>query len=120
MIKYPHPTGYLFVDEYEKGKLETLSIGDYGKHHNVKANFLGIERELHGVPNTPCMPLQEKWVVTVSTQYGCPMKCTFCDVPNVKFRGNVSFEDLNAEYTPSGAKNPRYTALKAIAKAKGE
>ncbi len=94
MKKYTLPTGYLFVDDYSKGKLETLSIGDYGKPYNVKADFLGYSRELNGVPNTECMPLSEKWVVTVSTQYGCPMRCTFCDVPNVPFRGNVSLEDL--------------------------
>lgn len=92
--KYPIPTGYLFVDEYSKGKLETLSIGDYGKHHNIKADFLGFSNEISGVPNTHCMPLSEKWVVTLSTQYGCPMRCTFCDVPNVKFKGNATFDDL--------------------------
>ena len=33
------PTGYLFTDNYSKGQLETLSIGDYGKSKNVKADF---------------------------------------------------------------------------------
>lgn len=94
MKKYTIPTGYLFVDEYSKGPLETLSIGDYGKHYNVKADFLGYTNELHGVPNAECMPLSEKWVITLSTQYGCVMKCNFCDVPNVKFNGNATFEDL--------------------------
>jgi 23S rRNA (adenine2503-C2)-methyltransferase len=88
------PTGYLFIDSYSKGELETLSIGDYGKGHNVKANFLGYDRQINGVENTHCMPLSEKWVVTLSTQYGCIQKCKFCSVPNVKFRGNVSFDDL--------------------------
>lgn len=94
MEKYPIPTGYLFVDEYSKGKLETLSIGDYGKHKNVKADFLGYEDEIEGVPNTKCMPLSDKWVVTLSTQYGCAMGCEFCDVPKVGYEGNVSFYDL--------------------------
>lgn len=92
--RFPIPTGYLFTGDYSKGQLETLSIGDYGKSRNVKADFLGYDKEIRGVPNTYCMPLSEKWVVTVSTQYGCPMKCTFCDVPNVKFRGNATFGDL--------------------------
>lgn len=91
---YPIPTGYLFVDQYSRGKLETLSIGDYGKPANVKADFLGLTRDIDGVPNGPIMPLAEKWVVTLSTQYGCPMKCTFCDVPAVKFGGNATFQDL--------------------------
>lgn len=97
MKKVKIPTGYLFSDEYSKGGLETLSIGDYGKHHNIKADFLGYTRELNGVENTHCMPLSEKWVITLSTQYGCVMGCTFCDVPNVKFRGNATFNDLNSQ-----------------------
>ena len=63
---YPIPTGYLFVDEYDRGPLETLSIGDYGKAVNVRAEFLGFDAELDGVPNAWCMPLSEKWVVTRS------------------------------------------------------
>lgn len=96
--KMPIPTGYLFTGEYSKGLLETLSIGDYGKKHNVKADFLGYTRDIAGVPNTWCMPLSEKWVITVSTQYGCPMRCTFCDVPKVKWRGNAKFEDLKEQF----------------------
>jgi len=92
--KHTLPTGYLIVDRYEKGQLETLSIGDYGKSANVKADFLGYTRPLNGVQNVPCMPLSEKWVVTLSTQYGCQMGCTFCDVPKIKWNGNVSKEDL--------------------------
>lgn len=103
MKKYQIPTGYLFVDTYSKGELETLSIGDYGKSHNVKANFLGFNRPINGVANTPCMPLSEKWVVTLSTQYGCVQKCKFCSVPNVKFRGNATFDDL---------KNQLYSAIR--------
>ena len=94
----PIPTGYLFTGKYSKGMLETLSIGDYGKRFNVKADFLGYHEEIHGVPNTYCMPLSEKWVITLSTQYGCPMRCTFCDVSKVEWRGNVPFEDLKEQF----------------------
>lgn len=104
------PTGFLFVDDYEKGQLETLSIGDYGKHLNIKADFLGHEKELNGVPNSNIMPLQEKWVITLSTQYGCVMKCKFCDVPNVKFRGNVSVNDLKKQlYSALSLVDVKYT-----------
>lgn len=88
------PTGYLFTDHYSKGELETLSIGDYGKSKNVKADFLGYHKEINGVPNCECIPLQEKWVVTISTQYSCNMSCKFCSVPNIPFKGNASFEDM--------------------------
>ena len=96
--KYPIPTGYLFTTECSKGLLEALSIGDYGKSKNIKADFLGYHKELSGVENQPTMPLSEKWVITVSTQYGCPQKCTFCDVPNVPFKGNASFDDLKTQF----------------------
>lgn len=88
------PTGKLLVGDYSKGKLETLSIADYGKSKNIKADFLGYRNPLTGVANGPCKPLTEKWVITLSTQYGCAMKCTFCDVPSIQFRGNASFHDL--------------------------
>lgn len=98
MKTFTLPTGYLFTDLYSKGHLETLSIGDYGKSYNVKADFLGFSRPLEGVPNTDCMPLSEKWVITVSTQYGCPMRCTFCDVPKVEWHGNATFDDLKKQF----------------------
>lgn len=91
------PTGYLFSDKYSKGELETLSIADYGKSKNVKADFLGLTNPINGVPNGYCMPLQEKWVITVSTQFSCNMSCRFCDVPNIPFKGNCTFDDLNKQ-----------------------
>ena len=97
MNKNELPTGYLFTDDYQKGQLETLSIGDYGKKHNVKADFLGLTDEIHGVDNVPCMPLSEKWVITLSTQYGCVMKCNFCDVPKVPWKGNATIGDLKQQ-----------------------
>lgn len=94
MKKITLPTGYLFTDKYEKGELETLSIGDYGKENNIKAQFLGYDKDINGVPNMSIKPISEKWVITLSTQYGCTQKCVFCDVPNVKFKGNASSSDL--------------------------
>lgn len=92
------PTGYLFTDDYSRGKLETLSIGDYGKSKNIKADFLGYTRELNGVPNGEIAPLSEKWVITLSTQYGCPQKCKFCDVPKIGYHGNATFDDLMNQF----------------------
>jgi 23S rRNA (adenine2503-C2)-methyltransferase len=98
MKLFPIPTGYLFVDDYSKGQLETLSIGDYGKAKNIKADFLGFNKEIEGVANGYCMPLSEKWVITVSTQFGCIQKCKFCSCPNIPFKGNASFEDLKKQF----------------------
>lgn len=88
------PTGEIYVAYGEKGKLEFLTVGDYGKDANIKADFLGITRELNGVPNGEPMPLTEKWVITISTQYGCSMNCKFCDVPKVGAGRNATLNDL--------------------------
>ena len=92
------PTGKIVIDKYSKGELETLSIGDYGKDKNIRAQFLGFNEEINGVANGPVKSLTEKWVMTLSTQYGCPMKCRFCDVPNVKFGGNATVADLYNQF----------------------
>lgn len=88
------PTGNILVVEGEKGWLELLSIGDYGKEKNVKADFMGLTREINGVPHGELLPLEEKWVITISSQYGCSMGCKFCDVPKVGKGVNATFNDL--------------------------
>lgn len=73
--------------------LEFLTVGDYGKENNIKANFLGLTKEIDGVPHHE-VDLRDKWVATISTQKGCPMSCTFCDVHKYGFFGNASMPDL--------------------------
>lgn len=88
------PTGEIMIVEGEKGSLECLSLGDYGKEQNLKADFLGLKKELDGVPHGELLPLEDKWVCTISSQYGCSMGCTFCDVPKVGPGRNASFWDM--------------------------
>lgn len=88
------PTGNILIVQGEKGKLEMLSIGDYGKNKNIKADFLGLTKEINGVPHGKLLPLETKWVITISTQYGCSMNCNFCDVPEVGKGINATFDDL--------------------------
>lgn len=90
------PTGNICIAEGAKGKdIEFLSIGDYGRNLNVKADFLGLTKDIEGVPNGSIMPLEEKWVITISTQYGCSSNCIFCDVPKVGPGINCTQEDLS-------------------------
>lgn len=91
------PTGEIYVGESDGKPVEFLSIADYGKEANIKADFLGITRELNGVPNGTPMPLSEKWVVTISTQHGCSMGCRFCDVPKVGPGTNIGLSGLRAQ-----------------------
>jgi 23S rRNA (adenine2503-C2)-methyltransferase len=88
------PTGDILVLEGSRGKLEALSIGDYGSDVNLKADFLGLNREPSPVRHTELLPLEKKWVVTISTQYGCSMGCRFCDVPKVGRGINATAEDM--------------------------
>lgn len=87
-------TGKIFVDE--ENQLEFLTVGDYGKENNIKADFLGLHKEIHGVEHKE-VDLTKKWVATISTQKGCPMKCSFCDCPKYGFHGNASRDELAYE-----------------------
>lgn len=84
-------TGKIYVDSDRR--LEFLTVGDYGKENNIKADFLGLKKEIHGVKHHD-VDLSEKWVATISTQKGCPMKCQFCDCPKYGFFGNATLRDL--------------------------
>lgn len=76
--------------------LEYLFVGDYGKENNIKASFLGYNDRIEKVEHKD-VNLEDKLVVTVSTQKGCPMKCNFCDCPKLGFHGNVKVWELVSE-----------------------
>ena len=88
------PTGDILIVKGQLGLLEMLSIGDYGKDINLKADFMGLDREPDQVLHTELLPLETKWVITISTQYGCSMDCNFCSVPQVGPGKNATFNDL--------------------------
>lgn len=83
------PTGHILLLSGSRGPLETVVMGDYGKDVNLG----------HGsvVDGTPLMPLTDKWVFSISTQYGCSMGCQFCDVPKVGPGVNASLHDLQQQ-----------------------
>lgn len=108
------PTGQIFVVDGEKGLLECLSIADYGKNVNLKADFLGLDREIERVTHTKLLPLSEKWVITISTQYGCSMNCNFCDVPKVGEGVNATYNDLKNQITKSLAFNGLIKSTKRL------
>jgi len=109
------PTGNILIGEGEKHKpLEFLSIGDYGKEKNLKADFLGLEKEINGVPHGELLPLEQKWVITISTQYGCSMGCTFCDVPKVGAGINATYDDLIRQVLEGIKLHPEVTHTKRL------
>jgi len=108
------PTGNICIMQGEKGLLEFLSIGDYGRNVNVKADFLGLKNDINGVPNGEIMPLSDKWVITTSTQYGCSMGCKFCDVPKVGKGINATYEDLKNQVVNAIMLHPEIKKTKRL------
>lgn len=84
------PTGHILLLDGQNGPLETVVMGDYGKHVNLNED--GPVRD-----GTPLMPLTDKWVFSISTQYGCSMGCQFCDVPKVGPGRNATLHDLQQQ-----------------------
>ncbi len=111
---YVVPTGNIIVAEAEKGLVEFLSLGDYGKQVNVKADFLGLERAIERVTHTDMLPLTEKWVITTSSQYGCSMGCKFCDVPLAGAGVNVSCKDIIMQVLSAISLHPEITYTKRL------
>lgn len=109
------PTGNILIINGEKQKpLECLSIGDYGKEANLKADFMGLERSLDRVDHQEMLPLTDKWVITISTQYGCSMGCKFCDVPKVGPGINCTYSDLLNQVMAGLSLHPEITATKRL------
>lgn len=108
------PTGNILVVQGEKGKLECLSIGDYGKNVNLKADHMGLTREIDKVEHQKLLPLDEKWVVTISTQYGCSMSCEFCDVPLVGAGINCTYQDIISQILTAISLHPEIKYTKRL------
>ena len=108
------PTGNILIVQGDCGKLEMLSLGDYGKDVNIKADFLGLSRTPDPVRHTRLLPLEEKWVITISTQYGCSMGCTFCDVPRVGPGRDATFKDLTRQVLTGIKLHPEVESTKRL------
>ncbi len=99
------PTGNILIVQGYLGKLEMLSIGDYGKDVNLTRK---------PVSHCDLLPLSEKWVITISTQYGCSMGCEFCDVPKVGPGRNATFNDLASQVITGLKLHPDITRTKRL------
>ncbi len=93
---YYLPSGRIFLLETADGSpvecTEMRDVATDGKSHAEVRTALDpkvIWRHL--------VPYEEKWLLTVSTQKGCTYRCTFCDVPNLPFRGNLSQEEIETQ-----------------------
>lgn len=89
-------SGRIFLSETKDGYLiestEMRDVAVDGKRNEEVRNTLDPHIIWkHLVPN------KDKWLLTVSTQKGCTHSCQFCDVANLKFKGNLSQEEIEAQ-----------------------
>lgn len=100
--QYEVPTGHILAVQGEHGPLELITIGDYGKDVNLnKSAVVG--------DSLPLLPLTDKWVITISTQYGCSMGCQFCDVPRVGPGKNATLLDMQQQVIAGLHTHPEVT-----------
>jgi len=86
---YYLPSGRIFLLETEDNFViectEMRDVSVDGKEHFEVRNSLDPK-----VIWKHLKPYNDKWLLTVSTQKGCPHKCEFCDVAPLGFHGNLS------------------------------
>lgn len=66
-----------------KEDIATVYIADMGKGRLIEF----VESQ------TPQIPRTEKWVLSISTLYGCPVGCRFCDAGSY-YQGKLSREEI--------------------------
>ena len=59
-----------------------------------RAGEPGLVEFVDGLDTRYCR--EEKWIINVSTQIGCPVRCRFCDAGG-EFRGNLTADEMLAQ-----------------------
>ncbi len=99
------PSGRVFLLETEDGfPIECTEMRDVNvkgdNHYDVRNS-----QDPHVIWNH-LKPYEDKWLITVSTQKGCAHQCHFCDVTQLKFKGNLTQDEIETQvkrilqYTP--------------------
>lgn len=55
---------------------------------------------------TPGVPKKDKWVLMISTQFGCPVGCRMCDAGAMGFHGNLTAGEMLDQVRRVFADNP--------------
>jgi 23S rRNA (adenine2503-C2)-methyltransferase len=89
------PSGRIFLVNIGGYLIECTEMRDVlisGKHRKEVRNSLDPRVIWKHLSN-----YQEKWLLTVSTQKGCPHNCHFCDVAGLGFEGDLTEEEIREQ-----------------------
>lgn len=94
-LAYNHelPSGNVYV-LYNKEKnfyIETTQMQDVDTKNKSQEILTTMNKD---IINQHLVPKKDKWLIAISTQYGCPQKCKFCLVPTLPFKGNLTKDDM--------------------------
>lgn len=106
--EYKYPSGSVYVS-YNKEKdfyIETTSMQDVNTKNKSQEIIMTSNSELI---KENLVPMEEKWLIAISTQFGCPQKCQFCLVPTLGFHGNLSEEQMWEQLEMVFAHHPEIT-----------
>jgi len=86
------PSGRIFIAELDNYIIEFTEMRDVsvsGKNH-----YEVRETNNPKLVWKHLVDFKDKWLLTVSTQKGCPHNCNFCDVAPLEFKGNLTTEQI--------------------------
>ena len=84
------------------GRIFLVNIGDY-LIECTEMRDVAVDGKLHAEVRQATdphviwkhlVPYEKKWLLTVSTQFGCVHDCLFCDVAQLPFQGNLSQQQI--------------------------
>lgn len=88
----------IVVDRKHFPGLATLYLAQLGDSPERLAEFVDTRE--------PGVPVSEKWVMMISTQFGCPVGCRMCDAGAMPYLGNLSAEEILSQVRRVVAENP--------------
>ena len=107
----PSGTIYISLNEENGSYIETTSMQDVDTRDKTPEVLSALNLE---IIKNHLVPIDQKWLIAISTQYGCPHKCRFCLVPTIPFRGNLSKDEMWEQLEMVFAQNPQVTKCDKI------
>lgn len=89
------PSGRVFLVDCDGYLIECTEMRDVsvdGKQHEEVRNATDPR-----VVWKHLVPYSQKWLMTVSTQFGCKFSCEFCSVSKLPFKGNLSQQQIEQQ-----------------------